>query len=361
FIVEQKLLTVGISIGDLNGIGVEIILKAFDDRRMFERCIPIIYGAEAVVNKHSELIKINIPTKKITTPEEAEAGVLNVIDCWNDTVNIKLGKEDKTLGKYAFFALEAVAKDALENKIDAIVTAPVSKELINTDSHKFVGQTEFFTTAANISESLMLMASEGLKVGLVTNHLPVAEVAEAISVNKIVRKLLVLNKGLITSFNIQKPRIAVLSLNPHAGDGGVIGNEENDILIPAIAAAKGEGVMAVGPFAADAFFGTGNYQKYDAVLAMFHDQGLIPFKALTFGSGTNVTLGLPFVRTSPDHGPAFDIAGANKADASSFREAIYTAVDIAQNRSVHTEIHKNPIKRMSFDDLKKMQKEDYRR
>lgn len=346
---------IGISIGDLNGIGVEIILKSFSDKRMFKQCTPIVYGASEVVEAHAKALNIEgVKLKSISKAEDAEVGILNVLECWTDKVNISLGKEDKSLGKYAFKALEAVANDAIAKKIDAIVTAPVSKELISTAEQKFVGQTEFFTQKTSASESLMLMASETLKVGLVTNHLPVSDIAKSISINGIIRKLLTLNKGLKKDYGLEKPKIAVLALNPHAGDGGVIGNEENDILIPAIKEAKNEKVMAVGPFPADAFFGTGNYKNYDAVLAMFHDQGLIPFKAISFGSGTNVTLGLPIIRTSPDHGPAFDIAGKGKADESSFRTAVYIAMDIANNRKTYTEIHANPLKRLSVDDMKKL-------
>lgn len=352
---QQQLHKIGISIGDLNGIGTEIILKAFSDKRMFNFCIPIVYGTVQVIKEHTKTLGLKeIKLNVISKAEEAEKDVLNVLSCWDEDVKINLGKEEKSLGRYALDALRGVAADAILNKIDAIVTAPVSKELINSDKEKFVGQTEFFTEASSSSGSLMLMASDELRIGLVTNHLPVSEVAQAITSNQIIRKLLTLNKGLKTDFGFDRPKIAVLSLNPHAGDGGLIGNEEKDIIIPAIKEAKNEGVLAVGPFPADAFFGTGSYTKYDAVIAMFHDQGLIPFKAIAFGSGTNVTLGLPIVRTSPDHGPAFDIAGKNIADESSFRQAIYTALDIVKNRKIYTEIHKNPIKRMTVDEMKKI-------
>ncbi len=356
---EKKLLKVGISIGDLNGIGTEIILQTFADKRMFKQCVPIIYGTVQVINEHIKSLGLpDIKINEIEKAEQAKEGVLNVFKCWDDKVSIELGKENKANGRFALDALRGVAADAILNKIDAIVTAPVSKELINTEKEKFVGQTEFFTDACSVSESLMLMNSDNLRVGLVTNHLPVAKVAEAIDTNQIIRKLLTLNQGLVEDFGIERPKIAVLALNPHAGDGGLIGKEEKDVIDPAIKEAKNEGVMAVGPFPADAFFGTGNYQKYDAVLAMYHDQGLIPFKALAFGSGTNVTLGLPIVRTSPDHGPAFDIAGKNMAEASSFRKAIFNAVDIAKHRAAYKEMHKNPIKRNGVEEMKQTQRDD---
>ncbi len=352
---------IGISIGDLNGIGGEIILKTFADDRMYKHCTPIVFGSEKALKRHAELLELSTNNfKTINNIEEAQEGKLNIFNCWQENISINLGKEDKALGKYALKALDEVAKAAIDKKIDAIVTAPVSKELINTPEQKFVGQTEFFTQKSGASESLMLMASESLKVGLVTNHLPVAEVAKAINKNGIIRKLLTLNKGLKTAYGIEKPKIAVLSLNPHAGDGGLIGNEEKEIILPALNEAKKEGVLAIGPYPADAFFGNGNHKNFDAVLAMFHDQGLVPFKALSFGNGTNVTLGLPIVRTSPDHGPAFDIAGKNMANFNSLRQAIFTATDIARHRNTFKEIHKNPIKKLSIDDLKKLQKEDSR-
>jgi len=337
---------IGISIGDLNGIGIEIIMKTFADERMFKYCIPIVYGSGKAMAYHRNVLEMeSFRFNNISSTEHAKPDTLNVINCWEDAPQINVGTANAELGNYALKALEAVAYDAIEKKIDAIVTAPVNKGLINTDAQPFTGQTEFFTNRSQAPNSLMLMTADHVRVGLVSNHLPISDVASSITKEAILKKLSILNRSLKQDYLIVKPKIAVLSLNPHAGDNGTIGKEDDEIVRPAIEQAKQEKLLVFGPFPADSFFGSGDYASYDAVLAMYHDQGLVPFKTLSFGEGVNVTAGLPIVRTSPDHGTAFDIAGKNIADPSSFRQAIFEAIAITKNRTQHAEMHANPVKK----------------
>jgi len=311
---------------------------------MLELCTPIVYGSSKVASIHRKKLQINdFSFHKINSATEANMKKPNIIECWKEDVTVAFGEENKDGGKYALASLEAATKDLLENKIDALVTAPINKNNIQSETFNFPGHTEYLTNKFE-GESLMLMTSENLKVGVVTNHIPIKTVATALTTEAIFVKIKTLNKTLIQDFMITNPRIAVLGLNPHAGDNGLLGKEEEEIIIPAINNAKSVNINAFGPYPADGFFGSGNYKKFDAVLGMYHDQGLIPFKSLSFGSGTNYTAGLNIVRTSPDHGVAYDIAGKNKAEENSFRAAIYLACDIAKNRKRSEEMNKDPLK-----------------
>jgi len=339
----SKKIKLGISVGDINGIGMEVIIKTFQDSRMLDICIPIVYGSSKVSSFHRKVLQINdFSFNIIKSAKEANLKKPNIIDCWNEDVEITLGQSNEVGGKYALASLEAATEDLKNGDIDALVTAPINKENIQSETFKFPGHTEYLTDKFE-GNSLMLMVNDNLKIGVSTNHIPLSKVANILTADAIFGKLKILNKALIQDFCITSPRIAVLGLNPHAGDNGLIGKEEEDIIIPAIDNAKSIGINTFGPYPADGFFGSGNYQKFDAILAMYHDQGLIPFKALSFGEGTNFTAGLNIIRTSPDHGVAYEIAGQNKAEESSFRQAVYAACDIYKNRAFAAEINENPL------------------
>lgn len=330
---KKDKIKVGITHGDVNGVGYEVILKAFADSKMLDLCTPVIYGSKKYSSEHKKNLKMeNFPFFFIESAEEAKRNKVNLIDCCDDDEALKIGEPTASSGKAAFQSLNTAVDDLVAGKIDAVVTAPINKKNIQSDNFDFPGHTEFLGQKDGGNKGLMFMISEKLKVGVVTGHIPLKDVAAAITGEKIVKKLKVMSNSLKMDFNISKPKIAVLGLNPHAGDNGLLGTEEQDTIIEAIQKANGEGVTAHGPFPADGFFGSTQYLKYDGVLAMYHDQGLIPFKALSFGEGVNFTAGLGFVRTSPDHGTGYDIAGENKADASSMRQAIYAAIDICKNR-----------------------------
>lgn len=335
---------IGITIGDVNGIGAEVIIKALLDNRILNTITPIIYGSTKVMSYHKKAIDAqDFNPFKINSADEAKNGKVNIINCWEEDVKIDLGKSTEEGGKYAFKSLQAATKDLASNKIDAVVTAPINKHNINSTEFNFPGHTEYFTKLSNESESVMFMISERLKVGVVSGHESLANVSKSITKDKILKKLRIINHSLIKDFGIRAPKIAVLGLNPHAGENGLLGSEENDIISPAIKAAFEEGILAFGPYPSDGFFGSDNFSKFDAVLAMYHDQGLTPFKTLSFGTGVNYTAGLPIVRTSPDHGTGYDIAGKNQANEQSFRNAIYLAHDIFLNRKRFKEINQNPL------------------
>lgn len=349
-------LRIGISIGDINGIGLEVILKTVSHRNITEICTPVIYGSSKIVSYHKNIVGIeDFKFQGLRDARRLHTDKINIINCWQDNVNITLGKVSAEGGQYAGISLEKAVADLKEGLIDAVVTAPINKQAMDMANFGFPGHTEYFTEAFGAKENLMFMITEDVKVGLVTNHVPITKVASLITKQRILNKLRIMNETLKMDFGIERPTIAVLGLNPHAGDGGVLGKEEEEIIRPAIIQAKKKGVMVFGPYAADSFFGTPTYKKYDAILAMYHDQGLIPFKTLSFGQGVNYTAGLPIVRTSPDHGTGFDIVGQNLADPSSFRHALYAAVDIARNRKNYLEMHENPIVRrtqnLKEDDL----------
>ncbi len=341
---DEKVI-VGISQGDINGIGLEVIIKSMLDPTIFEICTPIVFGSNKTASFHRKALNIeDFSFNQIKDASEANSKRANLINVYEEDVNIELGKQTADGGKYALKSLEAAAFALAEGKVDVLVTAPINKENIQSPDFNFPGHTEYLESKFGDGNSLMLLVSDTLKVAVVTGHIPVTQVAAALTPEKIGSKLTALHKSLEKDFNIQKPKIAVLGLNPHAGDNGVIGDEEKNCIIPAINKARAEGIMAFGPYPADGFFGNETYKKFDAVLAMYHDQGLIPFKTISFNSGVNFTAGLPVVRTSPDHGTAYDIAGKNKASEESFRKAIYTAIDIYRTRKGNKENSANPLK-----------------
>ncbi|MFZ4542757.1 MAG: 4-hydroxythreonine-4-phosphate dehydrogenase PdxA [Saprospiraceae bacterium] len=339
-------LKIGISIGDINGIGLEVILKTIIDERILKSCTPIIYGSSKVVSYHKNIVSLpDFQFQTIRSGEQAEADKINIVNCWNDTVNITLGKLTDVGGIYAIKSLEAAMKDLKAGFIDALVTAPINKKAMQLAGFPFPGHTEYISQELGAKDSLMLLVNEGLRVGVVTGHIPLKSVSEQITKTKVIEKIKIFNESLIRDFAVEKPLIAVLGLNPHAGDEGVIGQEELEIIRPAIEEVKKRGVMAFGPYPADGFFGSGQYKKFHGILAMYHDQGLVAFKSLSFGSGINYTAGLSAVRTSPDHGTAYDIAGKNEADPSSFRKSLFAAIDIAANRKEYAEDRANPLVR----------------
>lgn len=337
---------IGITIGDINGIGPEVIIKALSDPRILSLFTPIIYGSSKVMSYHKNIIKEStISFHSIASAKQAIDNKINIVNCWDDNVNITLGSATEEGGKYAYIALDKAMSEIKDGSLDAIVTAPINKQAMQMANFPFPGHTEFFTAEDNKKQSLMLLASDVLRVALVTNHVAISDVASTITKELILEKIKLLNKTLVEDLGYDKPIISVLGLNPHASDDSVIGNEEEKIIKPAILEAKKQGFVVTGPHPADGFFGSGLWQKTDAVLAMYHDQGLIPFKSLSFGSGTNVTGGLSFIRTSPDHGTAYDIAGQNTADPSSLQQAIYMAIDMARNRKEYFSSRENALVR----------------
>lgn len=339
----SKKTKIGISIGDINGIGLEVIIKTFSDPRMMEICTPVVYGSSKASIFHRKALGINdFSFNIIKDAKDAHHKKANLIECWKEDVSISMGGSNSDGGKYSFLSLEAATQDLAEGKIDALVTAPINKDNIQSEDFNFPGHTEYLTEKFD-GESLMLMVNDNIKIGVATNHIPVSAIANTLSSDTIFSKLKILNKCLLHDFSIVGPKIAVLGLNPHAGDNGLIGKEEEEIIIPAINNAKSVGINAFGPYPADGFFGSGNYKKFDAILAMYHDQGLIPFKSLSFGEGVNFTAGLSIIRTSPDHGVAYEIAGQNKAEENSFRKAVYVACDIAKSRALAKEINEKPL------------------
>jgi len=339
-------ITIGITCGDINGIGLEVILKSIGLKNLGKKFTTVVYGSTKVIAYHKNIItEENIQFHTVNTPAEALPERINVINCWADNVNITLGKPDIVGGQCALKALERAVNDLKEGAIEALVTAPINKKAMQLAGFPFLGHTEYITNVFKIKESLMLMVSDSLRVGLVTNHLPIRDVAAGITREKVLRKILIMAETLRIDFNLERPTIAVLGLNPHAGDEGAIGEEDDKIVRAAIEEAKDRGVMAFGPFPADGFFGSGQYHKFEGILAMYHDQGLVPFKALSFGAGVNYTAGLPFVRTSPDHGTAYDIAGKGEADETSMIKAIFLASEIVHNRAEYLDMHANSLER----------------
>jgi len=335
---------VGISIGDVNGIGLEIIIKTLSDAAIMNYCTPIVYGHTKVVSFHKRTIAAHdFNFNVINAPADAAPRKANIINCWEEDVKIDLGQSNEVGGKYAFLSLERATNDLLSGQIDALITAPINKENIQSETFNFPGHTEYLQERDGAPESLMFLVSDTLRVGVVTGHIPIAKIPQAVTTEKILAKIKLMNASLKQDFWIRKPKIAVLGLNPHAGDNGLIGEEEQNIIIPAIEQARALGILAMGPYPADGFFANATYTKFDAVLAMYHDQGLIPFKQISFESGVNFTAGLSFVRTSPDHGTAYDIAGQNKASEISFREALFSAIHIVKNRRENAVLNENPL------------------
>lgn len=334
---------VGISIGDLNGIGSEVILKTFEDTRMLEFCTPVIFGNVKVLSFIKKTLDLSCNLHGIDQLDQLVIGKINVLNIWKESVNVDFGMNDETIGKYAVKSFTEAVAALKDKKIDVLVTAPINKYNIQSEDFKFPGHTDYLDQELQ-GDALMLMVQDKLRVGLFTDHIPVNEVSAHLTEALIRKKLLTINKTLKQDFGLSKPKIAVLGVNPHSGDGGVIGTEDDKVVKPALKKLFEEGVYVFGPFSADSFFGSGQYEKYDAVIAAYHDQGLIPFKTLAFGGGVNYTAGLEGIRTSPDHGTAYDIAGKGIADFNSFKEAVYLALDIFQAREEYNELTKNPLK-----------------
>jgi 4-hydroxythreonine-4-phosphate dehydrogenase len=345
---QQPRPLIGVSIGDLNGIGPELAIKTFSDHRVLELCTPVLFASNKVINFYRKSIPdINFNYQSSKDFSRINPKQVNIYNCWEEEVNIAPGQLTEKGGKYAVKSLIAAVEALKDKKVQGLITAPIHKKNTQSPEFNFTGHTPFLKAAFGVQDALMLMVAENFRVGLVTEHIPVSEIAKQITREAIISKLNILKESLIRDFGIEKPKIAVLGLNPHAGDEGLIGKEEEEIIRPAIKDAKQHNILAFGPYSADAFFARNQQQKFDAVLAMYHDQGLIPFKSLAYGEGVNYTAGLPMVRTSPDHGTAFDIAGKNKADHSSFLTAIYTCLDIIHRRQEFDENHKNPLKKMT--------------
>lgn len=344
---KPTLLRVGITHGDTNGVGYEIILKAFAEQTMFEVCTPVVFGSAKIGSYHRKALGIETQFHFVNSAKDAVDGRLNLVNCFDNDVNVEFGRTSQEAGRAAYWALEA-ATEALKNgEIDVLVTAPICKNAIQSPDFPFAGHTEYLANRIGEgNEPLMVLANDVMRVALVTTHLPISEVAAAITKENVAKKIRQLNKSLQHDFLISAPRIAVLGLNPHNGDDGVMGHEEKEAIAPAVQEAVEQGIQCFGPYPADGFFGAGMFSHFDAVLAMYHDQGLAPFKALSMDNGVNITAGLPYVRTSPDHGTAFDIAGCNKASEASFRQAIYTAIDIHRNRKADDEARKNPLPKL---------------
>ncbi len=334
---------VGISIGDLNGIGSEVILKTFEDTRMMEMCTPVIFGNVKVLSFVKKTFELSCNLHGIDSLDQLVIGKINVLNVWKESVNVAFGTNDETVGQYAIKSFTEAVAALKDKKIDVLVTAPINKYNIQSEDFKFPGHTDYLDKELE-GNALMLMVQDNLRVGLLTDHIPVNEVSSHLTEALIRKKLITVNKSLKQDFGINKPKIAVLGVNPHSGDNGVIGKEDDAVVKPALKKLFEEGVLVFGPYSADSFFGSGQYEKYDAVIAAYHDQGLIPFKTLAFGGGVNYTAGLEAVRTSPDHGTAYDIAGKGIADNNSFKEAVYMALDIFHSRVQHAEITQNPLK-----------------
>jgi len=348
---KQEQIKIGITHGDINGVGYEVIIKSLADKRIMETITPIVFGHSKVASYHRKALGLkDFNFNLIKRPENANPNRANIINIDERDVKIDLGVPTQISGEMAYLSLKAAIEALEHSHVDAIVTAPINKKNIQSAQFTTPGHTEFFAQRYQVADYLMLLISNNLRIGVITGHIPIREVADAINQELIINKLHILHDSLRSDFAILKPRIAVLGLNPHAGDSGLIGKEENEVIAPAIAKAVEEGILAFGPYPADGFFAARQYQQFDAVLAMYHDQGLIPFKTLAFENGVNYTAGLPIIRTSPDHGTAYDIAGKDKADESSMRAAIFLACDIFNNRKMWKEINANPLLTDEEDD-----------
>ncbi len=338
---------IGFTCGDLNGIGIELIIKSLSDNRILEFCTPVIFCSNKSLNFYRKgLPDYNFNYSNVKELNRLNPKQVNVFNCWEEEVAITPGQLTETGGKYALISLQEATKALKEGLIQGLVTAPIHKKNIQSEAFQYSGHTPYLKDIFGVNDVVMLMVASNMRVGLVTEHIPVAEIAKHITKENIISKLKIIHSSLQKDFGVDKPRIAVLGLNPHAGDEGLIGNEEETIIKPAIKEAK-HSMMVFGPYSADAFFARGQFEKFDAVLAMYHDQGLIPFKSLALGEGINYTAGLPGIRTSPDHGTAFDIAGKDKADHSSFLEAIFECIEISRKRFGYAQMRLNPLKKIS--------------
>ena len=340
---KEKRTRVGISIGDINGIGIEVVLKTFLDSRMLDFCTPVLFGSSKLISKHKKQLNLNVPIHGISNINQVIENKINLFNVWKEDVNVEFGKANKDAGKYAFLSLEAAVNSLNKNEIDVIVTAPINKDNIQSDKFNFQGHTEYLESKIE-GDSLMILMTNDLRVGLITGHIPIKDVAKTITPELIEKKVDLMYKSLIQDFKISKPKIAILGINPHCGDNGVIGDEDKDIVDPTIKKICKSGKLVYGPYAADSFFGTKTYESFDGVLAMYHDQGLAPFKTLSFGKGVNFTAGLAKVRTSPDHGTAYEIAGKSEANEDSFKEAVFSALKIVDNRTEYKDLTSNVLK-----------------
>ncbi len=343
-------ITIGITQGDINGIGYEVIIKTLSDTKLTENRTIIVYGSPKVASYYKKILNIpSVNFNQIRNAREAVKKKINIINVNSNEIRVEVGKSTSLSGEVAFQALEAATNDMKENLIDVLITAPINKKNINSPGFNFPGHTEYLNKVFNVEESLMFLVSDRIKVGVVTGHVPITRVPSYITEANICKKIRLMNQSLIQDFAIRKPKIAVLGLNPHAGDEGIIGNEESKIITPAINKMREEGVLVLGPYSADGFFGSGDFQKFDAILAMYHDQGLVPFKTIAFEEGVNFTAGLPIVRTSPGHGTAYDIAGENKASEISFRNAFFLAEEIYKNRNELKNLLDNQLKTQDLE------------
>lgn len=348
--MEDNKIRIGITQGDINGVGYEVILKTFEDPMMLELCTPIIYGSPKVAAYHRKSLDLSTNFSIVNSASEAMPDKLSVVNCTDDEVKVEFSKADPEAGKAALSALEKAIEEYREGLIDAIVTAPINKHTIQSEEFSFPGHTEYIEERLGDGEkALMILMKGDFRVALVTGHIPIAQVASTITKELIEEKLEIFNRSLKQDFGIGAPRIAVLALNPHAGDGGLLGMEEQEIIIPAIQEMAAKGVLCFGPYPADGFMGSGNLSHFDGVLAMYHDQGLAPFKALAMDEGVNYTAGLPVVRTSPAHGTAYDIAGKGVASEDSFRQAVYVAIDVFRNRLHEKNTRANPLRKQYYE------------
>jgi 4-hydroxythreonine-4-phosphate dehydrogenase len=340
---KDDLPIVGVSIGDINGIGPEIVLKAFDDERMLECCTPVIFAHTKMLSFLKRHFNLNIKFQGISSAEKAIPGKVNVVNTWKNNPKIEFGQEHKAAGAFSIKSLKAATAALKDEHIDVLVTAPIHKKNIQADDFNFPGHTDFLEQELG-GNALMFMVSENIKVGLLTDHVPLKDISSKITPELIKRKIQTIKQSLQQDYKINIPKIAVLGINPHTGDDGVIGKEDDEVIRPTLAEINQKGLYVYGPYAADSFFGTKNYKNFDAIIAAYHDQGLIPFKTLSFGEGVNFTAGLNYIRTSPDHGTGFDIAGKNEANPSSFIKAVFEAIRIYRNREEYKELNKNPLK-----------------
>jgi 4-hydroxythreonine-4-phosphate dehydrogenase len=352
---------IGISCGDLNGIGIELIIKTFSDNRVLEQCIPVVYASNKVINFYRKSIAdINFNYQNTKEYTRINNKQVNIFNCWEEEVAINPGQLSDIGGKYAVLSLQTAVAALKQKQIDGLVTAPIHKKNIQSAEFNFTGHTPYLKSIFEVKDVAMMLCAGNFRVAVLTEHIPVSEVAGHVTREALLSKLSIIHKSLQKDFGIDRPRIAVLGLNPHAGDEGLVGNEEESIIKPAIKEAKNNNMLVTGPFSADAFFARGYHRKFDAVLAMYHDQGLIPFKSLASGEGVNFTAGLPAVRTSPDHGVAFDIAGKDKADISSFVTALFECIDIINRRNEYDENRKNPVRKIAPEAFARMEDEEIR-
>lgn len=343
----QNKVKVGISVGDFNGIGPEIIMKALKDKNITDFFTPVIFASGKLFTYQKNIFKLQHNFNYITDASQAQAGKINMVNLWKDNVNVNLGTPTEESTKMAIDSLEAATNALMKGDVDVLVTAPINKDEMLKQGFQHAGHTGYLEEKFG-KKGVMFLVTDELKVAVSTHHIPISEVSQNISKEKIKKQIKILNQSLIEDFCIQKPKIAVLGLNPHSGDGGAIGKEEIEIIVPAIKELFDNGILAFGPFPADSFFQPSKYKNYDAVLAMYHDQGLTPFKTLNYEKGVNYTSGMPFIRTSPDHGVAYDIAGKNIADEQSFSEAIFTAIKIFRNRAEYKELIDNRLQPKSL-------------